>query len=252
MAYAGSTVHIACAFSMVEILAVLYRSHMQLVGPDAASDPGRDYLVLSKGHGVMAQYASMHELGWLTDDGPASATSATARCSRGCPTRTFRAWRSPPARWATGCPSASGWRWRPGATGRASAASPSSATARSTRARSGRRCCSPLTSSCPTCWSSSTPTASRRWARPTRSWTWVRWPTSSARSGWRPAKSTATTKPRSTRRSAELTGGSPDRGRAAWCAHTVKGKGVSFMEHDNRWHYTRLDAETYQARANWP
>ena len=55
MAYAGSTVHIGCAFSIVEILAVLYRSHLRLgAGP---GDPGRDYLVLSKGHGVMAQYA---------------------------------------------------------------------------------------------------------------------------------------------------------------------------------------------------
>jgi transketolase len=30
-------------------------------------DPLRDYLVLSKGHGVMAQYACLHELGWLSD-----------------------------------------------------------------------------------------------------------------------------------------------------------------------------------------
>jgi transketolase len=28
-------------------------------------------------------------------------------------------------------------------------------------------------------------------------------------------------------------------------ARTVKGKGVSFMEDDNRWHYTRLTADTY-------
>lgn len=66
MAYAGSTVHIACAFSIVEILAVLYRSHLNL-GNGQPEDPLRDYLVLSKGHGVMAQYACMLELGWLTD-----------------------------------------------------------------------------------------------------------------------------------------------------------------------------------------
>jgi transketolase len=67
MAYAGSTVHIACAFSIVEILSVLYRSYLNLGNkkPDA---PDRDYLVLSKGHGVMAQYACMRELDWLTDD----------------------------------------------------------------------------------------------------------------------------------------------------------------------------------------
>ena len=66
MAYAGSTVHIACAFSIVEILAVLYRSHLNL-GNGKPEYPLRDYLVLSKGHGVMAQYACMLELGWLTD-----------------------------------------------------------------------------------------------------------------------------------------------------------------------------------------
>jgi transketolase len=65
MAYTGSTVHIPCAFSLIEMLAVLYRSHLGLgAGPD---DPGRDYLVLSKGHGVMAQYACLHELGWMTE-----------------------------------------------------------------------------------------------------------------------------------------------------------------------------------------
>ena len=66
MAYAGSTVHIACAFSLIELLAVLYRNHLRYPGNDPRAE-GRDYLVLSKGHGVMAQYACMHELGWLED-----------------------------------------------------------------------------------------------------------------------------------------------------------------------------------------
>jgi len=66
MAYSGSTVHIACAFSLVEIMAVLYRQHLKLgTGPE---DPLRDYLILSKGHGVMAQYACLHELGWLNEE----------------------------------------------------------------------------------------------------------------------------------------------------------------------------------------
>ena len=30
-------------------------------------------------------------------------------------------------------------------------------------------------------------------------------------------------------------------------ARTVKGRGVSFMEGDNTWHYTRLNAETFAA-----
>lgn len=66
MAYAGSTVHIACAFSIIELVTVLYRNHLRYPGNDPRA-AGRDYLVLSKGHGVMAQYACMHELGWLDD-----------------------------------------------------------------------------------------------------------------------------------------------------------------------------------------
>src|SRR5271170_6168661 len=66
MAYCGSTVHIACSFSLVEILAVLYRNHLRLgVEPNF---PDRDYLILSKGHGVMAQYACLREMGWLSED----------------------------------------------------------------------------------------------------------------------------------------------------------------------------------------
>lgn len=67
MAFAGSTVHIGCAFSIIELLAVLYRCYLSY--PDNnPNSPMRDYLVLSKGHGVMAQYACMRELDWLTDE----------------------------------------------------------------------------------------------------------------------------------------------------------------------------------------
>jgi transketolase len=65
MAYSGATVHIGCAFSIVEVLAVLYRNHLRLDVADPRS-AGRDYMVLSKGHGIMAQYACLYELGWLT------------------------------------------------------------------------------------------------------------------------------------------------------------------------------------------
>jgi transketolase len=64
MAYAGSTVHIACAFSIIELLTVLYRHHLRYPGNDPRAE-GRDYLVLSKGHGVMALYACLREIGLL-------------------------------------------------------------------------------------------------------------------------------------------------------------------------------------------
>jgi transketolase len=66
MALAGSTPHVGCAFSIIEILATLYRSHLRYPDGEIMSKY-RDYLVLSKGHGVMAQYACMRELGWLPD-----------------------------------------------------------------------------------------------------------------------------------------------------------------------------------------
>ncbi|RTD95858.1 transketolase [Variovorax atrisoli] len=64
MAYAGNAVHLGCAFSIIELLSCLYGRHMRYDKADAA-DPMRDYLVLSKGHGVMAQYACLYELGWI-------------------------------------------------------------------------------------------------------------------------------------------------------------------------------------------
>jgi transketolase len=65
MAYHGSSSHIASAFSAVEILAILYRNHLKL-GAEP-NNPERDYFILSKGHGVMAQYACMLEMGWLNE-----------------------------------------------------------------------------------------------------------------------------------------------------------------------------------------
>jgi transketolase len=67
MAYAGSSVHIGCAFSIVEILAVLYRHHLRYPENNPLNKY-RDYFLLSKGHGVMAQYACMRELNWLNDN----------------------------------------------------------------------------------------------------------------------------------------------------------------------------------------
>lgn len=63
MAYAGSSVHIGCAFSMVEIVSSLLGQVMNL--GSGAEDRSRDRILLSKGHGVMALYAAYVALGWL-------------------------------------------------------------------------------------------------------------------------------------------------------------------------------------------
>lgn len=66
MAFAGSTVHIPCAFSIVELVSVIYGDFLN--SGETPDDPDRDYFVLSKGHGVMAVYACLKEQGFLNED----------------------------------------------------------------------------------------------------------------------------------------------------------------------------------------
>jgi transketolase len=66
MSFAGSTVHIPSAFSIVEILSVLYSRHLDFK-EDEITGFNRNSLVLSKGHGVMAQYACLRQAGLLKD-----------------------------------------------------------------------------------------------------------------------------------------------------------------------------------------
>ncbi len=67
MAYNAQCVHIPCAFSIIELLSALYGNLLRFDRADPRN-PKRDYLVLSKGHGVMAQYACFYRLGWITDN----------------------------------------------------------------------------------------------------------------------------------------------------------------------------------------
>lgn len=64
MARAGNSVHIACAFSLVEIVSVLYSRFVTHEKAELAN-PIRDHVILSKGHGVMAIYAAFGKLGWI-------------------------------------------------------------------------------------------------------------------------------------------------------------------------------------------
>ena len=69
MAYSvGKTgAHIGPSLSLTEIMAVLYFSVMNF-DPKNPQHDSRDRLILSKGHGVMAQYAAMKQLGMITDE----------------------------------------------------------------------------------------------------------------------------------------------------------------------------------------
>jgi transketolase len=61
MAYTGQSVHIGCAFSLVEIFAVLYRDFFRV-------DNCENLILLSKGHGVMAQYVCLAELNIIPEE----------------------------------------------------------------------------------------------------------------------------------------------------------------------------------------
>lgn len=59
--------HIPSAFSIVDILELLYRKYLR-VDPKNPEWSERDYFILSKGHGCVALYAVLNQYGFLTDD----------------------------------------------------------------------------------------------------------------------------------------------------------------------------------------
>lgn len=64
MAYFAQSAHVGCALSLVEILSVIY-SDVLRYDPGNSVASRTDKLVMSKGHGIMAQYACMREIGWI-------------------------------------------------------------------------------------------------------------------------------------------------------------------------------------------
>jgi transketolase len=61
-----TALHVAPAFSCLEMVDVIYHGLMRPVGSDAPSDRFRDSFVMSKGHGCLAQYVILEDLGILT------------------------------------------------------------------------------------------------------------------------------------------------------------------------------------------
>jgi len=66
MVYEAKDGHIPSAFSIVDVLALLYRDYLR-VDPKKPDWQDRDYFILSKGHGCVALYAVLHKYGFLTD-----------------------------------------------------------------------------------------------------------------------------------------------------------------------------------------
>jgi transketolase len=60
----GGGCFLGASLSCTDLLVHLYTEVLR-VTPDTATDPGRDYLLLSKGHDVPALYGVLAELGWM-------------------------------------------------------------------------------------------------------------------------------------------------------------------------------------------
>lgn len=67
MVVEGKDGHIPSAFSILEIVSVLYRDVLR-VDPRKPEWDERDYFILSKGHGCLALYANLLRHGFVTDE----------------------------------------------------------------------------------------------------------------------------------------------------------------------------------------
>src|SRR3989338_3519773 len=66
MVYAGKDGHIPSAFSIIDIIAILYKNHLKF-DPRNPNWEERDYFILSKGHGCLALYVVLKNHGFLTE-----------------------------------------------------------------------------------------------------------------------------------------------------------------------------------------
>ncbi len=57
--------HIGSALSIADLVAMLYSGALRIPAPD---DPARDRFILSTGHAALALYAALHLRGWLSED----------------------------------------------------------------------------------------------------------------------------------------------------------------------------------------
>lgn len=71
MVVAGKDGHIPSAFSIVDIITMLYREVLRFDHKNPEW-PDRDYFILSKGHGCLALYVNLHRHGFLTNEEIAS------------------------------------------------------------------------------------------------------------------------------------------------------------------------------------
>ena len=67
MSHEARCPHLGSALSCIDLLTALY-GHALRIDPKRADDPDRDRLILSKGHAAPALYATLHHFGFFGDD----------------------------------------------------------------------------------------------------------------------------------------------------------------------------------------
>ncbi|MBO4419625.1 MAG: transketolase [Oscillospiraceae bacterium] len=67
-ALSANNAHLASAFSIVETMYVLYEQGVLRVDPKNPRDEGRDWFILSKGHGSLALYCELYRRGFFDRD----------------------------------------------------------------------------------------------------------------------------------------------------------------------------------------
>ncbi len=249
MSHRAETPHLGSSLSCVDILVALYFSVAQRSSPETFDDPERDRVILSKGHAAPALYAVARGARLLRDRRAARHLQRTAAAA--WPSIRARAAspasRRPPARSATACRSALGMALA--ARHRAVASCRVFARAERRRVqrghRSGRRRCSPAPQR------SSNVLAIvdyNNWQATGRSNEILQLEPLAAKLeafGWSAREVDGHDLEALV---AALRSGCPTAAASPWrsIAHTVKGKGVSFMEDDNNWHYR--DPDTRRGR----
>lgn len=69
--------HLGGSLSLVEVIAALYFDVMEIDAKNLVAE-NRDRLIFSKGHGVMAQYAALKQLGVISDEALTTFKSSTS------------------------------------------------------------------------------------------------------------------------------------------------------------------------------
>lgn len=67
MVHRSNSSHIGSAFSITDIISVLYQKHLN-ISPDLVNNPGRDIFILSKGHACVSLYALLALKGYFDID----------------------------------------------------------------------------------------------------------------------------------------------------------------------------------------